>query len=86
VRRSPAPFQIWATRTLSWFDEWLKDEDFRGLVVQEQFVRPDGQNVSFPRLTIGIAVLPETFDKIRAANGSPLWLTLLPDQDVLEFE
>src|SRR5882757_7570649 len=64
-------FRFGATRTLSWFDGWLKDGDFRGLVVQEQFVRPDGRNVSFPRLTIGIAVLPEIFGKIRTANGSP---------------
>jgi tellurite resistance protein TerC len=79
-------FRFGATRTLTWFDEWLKDEDFRGLVVQEQFLRPDGQNLSFPKLTIGIAVLPETFDKIRAANGSPPLADTPPDQDVLEFE
>jgi tellurite resistance protein TerC len=79
-------FRFGATRTLSWFDEWLKDGDFRGLVVQEQFARPDGQNVSCPKLTIGIAVLPETFDKIRVANGSPPLADAPPDQDVLEFE
>jgi TerC family integral membrane protein len=79
-------FRFGTTRTLSWFDGWLKDGDFRGLVVQEQFVCPDGRNASFPRLTIGIAVLPETFDKIRVANGSPPLADAPPDQDVLEFE
>lgn len=79
-------FKFGTARTLSWFDEWRKDEDFRGLVVQEQFARPDGQNVSHPKLTIGIAVLPETFDKIRVANGSPPLADAPPDQDVLEFE
>jgi hypothetical protein len=79
-------FRFGATRTLRWFDEWLKDGDFCGLVVQEQFARPDGQNVSYPKLTIGIAVLPETFDKIRVANGSPPLADAPPDQDVLEFE
>jgi hypothetical protein len=79
-------FRFGATRTSSWFDEWLKDGDFCGLVVQEQFARPDGQNVSYPKLTIGIAVLPKTFDKIRVANGSPPLADAPPDQDVLEFE
>src|SRR6266853_1580114 len=79
-------FRFGTTRTLSWFDGWLKDGDFRGLVVQEQFVRPDGRNVSFPRLTIGIAVLPEIFGKIRTASGSPPLAEAPPDQDVLEFE
>jgi len=75
-----------AARTLNWFDEWLKNEGFRGLVVQEEFVRRDGQNLSFPKLTIGIAVLPETFDRIRSANGSPPLADVPPDQDALEFE
>jgi len=40
-------FRFGATRTLSWFDEWLKDEDFRGLVVQEQFLRPTDRTYPF---------------------------------------
>ena len=79
-------FRFGATRTLTWFDDWYKDQDFRGLVVQEQFVPPSGEIVSSPRLTIGIAVLPETFDKIRTANGSPPLADAPTDQDVLEFE
>jgi len=75
-----------AARTLNWLDEWHKDEGFRGLVVQEQFAPPDRQKVSFPKLTIGIAVLPETFDRIRAANGSPTLADVPSDQDALEFE
>jgi hypothetical protein len=31
-------------------------------------------------------VLPETFDKIRAANSSPPLADTPPDQDILEFE
>ena len=73
-------------RTLGWFDEWNGEGDFRGLVVQETFVLPDGRKVSFPKLTVGIAVLPETFEKIRAANGSPPLADAPPDQDVMEFE
>jgi tellurite resistance protein TerC len=75
-----------AARTLNWLDEWHKDEGFRGLVVQEHFVLPDGKKVAFPKLTIGIAVLPETFDRIRTANGSPPLADVPPDQDALEFE
>jgi tellurite resistance protein TerC len=75
-----------ATRTLNWFDQWFKDADFRSLVVQEQFVPPAGEIISSPRLTIGIAVLPETFDKIRTANGTPPLAEVPTDHDVLEFE
>ncbi len=46
--------------------------------------RPWFQHVA--RLTVGIAVLPETFEKIRAANGSPPLADAPADQDVLEFE
>jgi tellurite resistance protein TerC len=79
-------FRFGATRTLSWFDAWLKDKDFRDLVVREHFLRPDVRNSSLPRLTIGIAVLPGTFEKIRAANGSPPLAEAPSDQDVVEFE
>jgi tellurite resistance protein TerC len=73
-------------RMLDRLDEWQKDEGFRTIIFQEYFARPDGQKVSFPRLTIGIAVLPENFDKIRAVNGSPPLADAPPDQDVIEFE
>jgi len=38
------------------------------------------------RVTVGIAVLPDTFAKIRVANGSPPLADVPPDQDALEFE
>jgi tellurite resistance protein TerC len=74
------------TRTLNWFDEWSKDQDFRALIVQEQYARPNGEKVFWPKLTIGIAVLPETFEKIRVANDSPPFADAPSDQDVKEFE
>jgi len=73
-------------RTLNWFNEWRKDEEFRALVVQEEFVLPRGRKLFSPKLTVGIAVSPETFDKIRLANGSPPLADAPADQDVLEFE
>ena len=36
--------------------------------------------------TIGVAVQPETFEKIRQANGSPELADVPPDQDAREFE
>ena len=73
-------------RILDWLDDWQKDEHFRVLIVHEYCARPDGQKMSFPRLTVGIAVVPENFDNIRAANGSPALADAPPDQDVIEFE
>jgi len=71
---------------LNWFPSWLKDPDFSALVVHEQFEQPDGKTISSPRFTVGIAVLRETFDKIRLANGSPPLADAPSEQEVLEFE
>ncbi len=73
-------------RTLHWLDEWSKDQDLRALLVQDQYLRPDGKKISWPKITVGIAVLPETFQKIRAANASPPLADAPADQDVMEFE
>jgi hypothetical protein len=37
-------------------------------------------------MTVGFAVFPETFSKIRAANGNPRLADVPPDQDAIEFE
>jgi tellurite resistance protein TerC len=62
-----------------------KDSEFRGLRVFDgslsNFTPSDGA-----KTTVGVAVLPETFEKIRAANGSPPIANVPPDQDALEFE
>jgi hypothetical protein len=39
-----------------------------------------------PRLTIGVATSPDTFEKIRAANENPRLSEVPPDQDAIEFE
>lgn len=41
---------------------------------------------SFPETTVGVAVDPETFERIRTANGSPRLADVPPDQDAEEFE
>jgi hypothetical protein len=58
-------------------DQWAKDADFRSLLITDQDV---------PRATVGIAVTPELFANIRAANGSPKLANVPPDQDAIEFE
>jgi tellurite resistance protein TerC len=73
-------------RVLDSLQDWEQDDEWQKVVVREKFgsvtpVVPFGA-----RLTVGIAVLPETFDKIRAANGSPPIADAPADQDVFEFE
>jgi len=40
----------------------------------------------FPETTVGLAVTPQNFEQIRAANGSPRLADVPPDQDAREFE
>src|ERR1051325_3452235 len=54
--------------------EWLKDGDFTALVERD------------PKITVGIAVQPELFERIREANGGPRLAEGPPDQDAEEFE
>lgn len=79
-------FSSGRARMLNWFPEWMEDPSFRDLVVQDPFVQFNGEKDSAPRITVGIAVLPETFEAIRAANGSPPLADAPADQDVIEFE
>ena len=53
--------------------EWMKDSEFRALARSGQCV-------------VGIAVQPQTFEAIRAANASPRLAGVPPDQDAKEFE
>jgi hypothetical protein len=54
--------------------EWLKNNDFVSLVGIE------------PKITVGIAVRPETFEQIWKANGKLQLADVPPDQDAKEFE
>jgi hypothetical protein len=73
-------------RISSWLGNVCKDSEFRSLLVLEQPRRAQGKGSASPRLTVGVAVLPETFEKIRAANRSPVLASAPSDQDALEFE
>ncbi|MGC1645279.1 MAG: hypothetical protein WA741_05575, partial [Candidatus Sulfotelmatobacter sp.] len=58
--------------------EWLADPAFAANFVLDA--------TQFPATTVGIAVTPETFERVRAANGSPRLADVPPDQDAKEFE
>jgi len=71
-----------AERFLGWFAKLPKDEEFQNLVVKD----PLGKPSQMPKMTVGIAVRPETFDDIRTSSGSPTIADAPLDQDVIEFE
>ncbi len=54
---------------------WWDDEELYKLL--------DGSN---PHVTVGLAVQPERFEKIREASGSPRLAEVPPEQDAQEFE
>jgi hypothetical protein len=54
--------------------QWRQDQEFAGLLGPE------------PRVTVGVAVEPSTFERIREANGTPPLAHVPPDQDAQEFE
>lgn len=79
-------FTAGTSRIANWIARIQKDAEFRELIVRERMGRPSGESLLQPKLTVGIAVSPERFGKIRASNGSPPLADAPADQDVLEFE
>jgi len=59
-------------------DSWLGDPALAQLLVADES--------GMPRFTVGLAVEPASFEKIRIANGSPRLAEVPPDQDAKEFE
>jgi hypothetical protein len=59
-------------------EKWLADPELADCFV--------GGAGGFPKMTVGVAVQPETFERIQAANGSPRLADVPPDQDAKEFE
>ena len=55
--------------------EWRRDAELGELL-----------HLQAPRITVGVAVIPGSFEKIRAANGNPRLADVPPDQDAMEFE
>src|SRR6266404_2123436 len=54
--------------------EWWKNDELRQLLGSE------------PQVTVGVAVQPETFAKIRRENGMPPLAKVPAEQDAVEFE
>ena len=53
---------------------WFQDAEFAAICGAE------------PKITVGIAVSPELFQRIRSANGNPRLADVPPEQDAMEFE
>jgi hypothetical protein len=79
VRQQAAQMLFDLGRALSreTIEQWRQDADLSSLLITDE---------DSPRATIGIAVTPESFARIRTANGSPKLANVPPDQDAIEFE
>jgi hypothetical protein len=65
---------------------WVDDLSFREMTLPFSRVAAEQNRNGPSTIIIGIAVNAETFEKIRAANGSPRLADVPPDQDAKEFE
>ncbi len=66
--------------------QWITDPEFRELILPSAPNRTGKADSEPGSMVVGIAVEPETFEKIRDANGSPALSDVPPDQDAKEFE
>jgi hypothetical protein len=57
---------------------WLGDKELKGCFVLDR--------AGMPQMTVGIAVDPDAFERVRSAHGSPPLANVPPDQDAKEFE
>lgn len=64
---------------------FMGDPEFRSLV-QTQATPTAHSKGAAVALVVGAAVLPDVFERIRGANGSPQLADVPPDQDAKEFE
>jgi TerC family integral membrane protein len=76
-------FDAGLARALDSLQKWEKNEELQALMVRE---KAENTGLTPVRFTTGVAVSPETFDRIRSANGSPPLADAPADQDVFEFE
>lgn len=79
-------FSAGLSRALDSLQDWEQNSEFRALIVRSEGQDSLPGNLAAARLTVGVAVQPATFEKIRDANGSPQLADAPADQDVLEFE
>jgi tellurite resistance protein TerC len=79
-------FAAGQSRALDSLQKWADDKDFREILVWENLETTQPTIPFSIKLTVGVAVLPEMFEKIRAANGSVPLADAPSDQDVMEYE
>lgn len=65
---------------------WVSDPEFRELTLPGKPAKATHAHLGPSTIVVGIAVQPETFQKIRAANNSPQLAQVPTDQDAQEFE
>ncbi len=65
---------------------WVSDPEFRELTLPGKPADAPHGRFGPSAIVVGIAVHPETFQKIRAANNSPRLAQVPADQDAQEFE
>jgi tellurite resistance protein TerC len=73
-------------RAVDSLQDWEQDDELQKLIVREEVEDARSAIPYGVRFTVGIAVLSETFDKIRAAHGFPQLADAPADQEVSEFE
>jgi hypothetical protein len=86
-RTNSAAF-LWRVASELWLpllNHWQKDPEFRELSLPVRAESPHAEP-GFPAIVAGLAVHPDTFERIRAANNSPELADVPPDQDAEEFE
>jgi hypothetical protein len=86
AKRAAAARQLRAValdRCFGQTNDWIRDPEFLRFTTAPAAEGRDWQRVSF---VVGIAVQPETFERIHQANGSPELADVPPEQDAIEFE
>jgi hypothetical protein len=75
---------------LTFFIHALADADPRARAAAGRELYEQGQRLGESAVaaapTVGLAVMPERFEEIREANGTPRLAEVPPDQDAREFE
>jgi len=66
--------------------KWVDDLSFRDMTLPFSRITAEQKRNGPSTIIVGIAVRAETFERIRAANGSPTLAEVPADQDAREFE
>jgi hypothetical protein len=68
-------------------ETWNEDTEFRSLALPHGPATARTAKTGYPgAIVVGLAVQPDSFEKIRAANRFPRLADVPPDQDAMEFE